>query len=140
MKNEYSIGIIPIKKTVQGLKFLLVQHNQGHWGFPKGHPEKGETARETAKREFEEETGITTYNIQRSPAFVESYINPKQERMKTVLYFIAYVDETDLVIQEEEIQGYGWFKVKSVRAQISFDESRNMFDDILEYLEQTQQL
>ena len=31
---------------------------QGHWDFPKGHVDKGETEIETATRELEEETGI----------------------------------------------------------------------------------
>ena len=37
--------------------FLLIQHQAGHWAFPKGHANPGESPAETARREFAEETG-----------------------------------------------------------------------------------
>ena len=38
---------------------LLLQYPQGHWSFPKGHIEEGETNHHaTASRELAEETGI----------------------------------------------------------------------------------
>ncbi|MBD3304395.1 NUDIX domain-containing protein, partial [Candidatus Woesearchaeota archaeon] len=40
-------------------KYLLVKHKEGgHWDFPKGHAEEGETEEETALREIYEETGL----------------------------------------------------------------------------------
>ncbi|MFR2841802.1 MAG: NUDIX domain-containing protein [Acutalibacteraceae bacterium] len=35
---------------------LIKNKRSAHWGFPKGHMEKGETREETAKREIGEET------------------------------------------------------------------------------------
>ena len=44
--------------------FLLLQYPQGHWSFPKGHVEKGDTDHHsTASRELTEETGITDITI-----------------------------------------------------------------------------
>jgi predicted NUDIX family NTP pyrophosphohydrolase len=37
---------------------FFVKKDEGYWGIPKGLVEKGEDLFETAKREFEEETGI----------------------------------------------------------------------------------
>ena len=46
---------------------LLLQHSdkkkQGHWDFPKGHVEDGETELQTALRELAEETGITDVEV-----------------------------------------------------------------------------
>lgn len=54
MKYEKSCGAIVIEDG----KVLLVKHNAGHWDFPKGHVEEGETEFETAIREVKEETNI----------------------------------------------------------------------------------
>ena len=52
--NEKSCGCIIIDKD----RVLLVKHNAGHWDFPKGHMEDGETEIETAIREVKEETNL----------------------------------------------------------------------------------
>lgn len=52
---------------VNGLKVFLVHpggpffinKDDGYWGIPKGLPDAGEDLEYTAKREFEEETGLT---------------------------------------------------------------------------------
>jgi 8-oxo-dGTP pyrophosphatase MutT (NUDIX family) len=43
-----------------GISILLVSSKKepGHWIFPKGHVERGETAAEAALRETEEEAGV----------------------------------------------------------------------------------
>src|SRR3989338_2610417 len=44
-------------------KYLLLRHSAGHWDFPKGHVEHGETDETTTRREIEEETGIKDVKI-----------------------------------------------------------------------------
>jgi|GEM_PF-1126425 len=45
-KTDFCCGIVPIHTPGSGhlrysadTRFLLIKHNAGHWGFPKGHPE-----------------------------------------------------------------------------------------------------
>ena len=59
MLHEKSCGAIVYRKYHGNLEILLIKHvNSGHWSFPKGHVEAGETEVETALREIKEETGI----------------------------------------------------------------------------------
>ena len=50
-------------------KVLLLRHSStssrggGHWDFPKGHIDEGESEIQTALRELEEETGIAHTNV-----------------------------------------------------------------------------
>lgn len=46
---------------------LLMIRSRGHWDLPKGHVESGETCREAALREVEEETGIVGEIVGQSP-------------------------------------------------------------------------
>ena len=61
MVFERSAGGLVLKKDGGKIKILMVQvknlQNQIVWTFPKGHIERGETARQAALREVEEETG-----------------------------------------------------------------------------------
>ena len=45
----------------------------GHWGFPKGHQDAGESEKETAIRELKEETGIDAVNLLEDKTFTEHY-------------------------------------------------------------------
>ena len=59
MNFEKSCGAIIYRIKDDNLEFLTISHrSDGHWGFPKGHVEKGESEEETAIREIYEETGL----------------------------------------------------------------------------------
>ncbi len=56
MKESKTAGGIVLNKD--GV-ILVVNQNYNSWSFPKGHIEEGEEVLAAAKREIEEETGIT---------------------------------------------------------------------------------
>ncbi len=58
MEIERSCGAIVFREIEGETRVLLVQHKPGHWSFPKGHKEQGESDHETAIREVYEETGV----------------------------------------------------------------------------------
>ena len=63
MPKEKSAGAI-IYRMENGVPyFLLLHYFSGHWEFPKGHIEQGETEEETVERETFEETGINDLKI-----------------------------------------------------------------------------
>ena len=114
MKDE-AFGIVPIFSTESEPLFLLIQHQAGHWAFPKGHADPGESALETAKRELEEETGIRNYEVLEEPSFVEhysfvqegtpsfvkhySFAKEGESIEKTVTYFLAFVNSMEVQLQ-----------------------------------------
>ena len=53
MNFEKSCGAIVYRKFHGNTELLLIKHaNGGHWSFPKGHVEAGETELQTAEREI----------------------------------------------------------------------------------------
>ena len=59
MPIEKSAGAIIFRKEGKKIFYLLIKYGWGHWEFPRGLIEKGESLEETALREIEEETGIS---------------------------------------------------------------------------------
>ncbi|MGH7156779.1 MAG: NUDIX domain-containing protein, partial [Candidatus Saccharimonadales bacterium] len=51
-------GIVFRKNKAGGLEILLIADSKNRWTIPKGHIEEGETPRQTAEREIQEETGL----------------------------------------------------------------------------------
>ena len=88
MLHEKSCGAIVYRKYHGNTEILLIKHiNSGHWSFPKGHVEKGETEVETARREIMEETSI---DVIIDPTFRETVTySPKKDTVKVVVYFLA---------------------------------------------------
>ena len=59
MKYEKSCGALTFRGADGKRSVLVIRHRHGgHWAFPKGHVEPGETELETAARETREETGV----------------------------------------------------------------------------------
>ncbi|HEV2917010.1 MAG TPA: NUDIX domain-containing protein [Candidatus Babeliales bacterium] len=70
MKQVYAAGIIVYRVTEMGNVYLLIRYSHaGHWDFPKGKIEEGETDQQAASRELYEETGIA--DVQLDATFFE---------------------------------------------------------------------
>ncbi|MBR3152983.1 MAG: NUDIX domain-containing protein [Clostridia bacterium] len=128
MKYEKSCGCIVIDNG----KVLLVHHNSGHWGFPKGHVEGDETEFETAIREVKEETNIDV-EINSNTRYTIIY-NPEDGIEKEVVYFIASKNSDNLKNQESEVQEVEWVKLEEAVDRITYENSkdimRRVIDDI----------
>ena len=103
MKREKSCGVLVLRQQEDELYVVLLRHRfGGHWSFPKGHVEAGESERQTALREVREETGLT--GIKLMDGFRESVeYSPKPGVKKQVVYFLGTTEQEKLIRQEEEI-------------------------------------
>lgn len=57
-RQERSAGGVVVRLDDGRPLFLLIRDGYGHWGFPKGHLERGERAATAALREVMEESGV----------------------------------------------------------------------------------
>lgn len=135
VKDE-SFGIIPILRQGDRYLFLLIQHQAGHWGFPKGHAIAGESPLEAACRELHEETGISDYTLLEEIGFQEHYTFTKKDKTfaKTVTYFPALVESEMVQCQEEEIKSYTWADQETAIALITYEPSKQILLDVDRYL------
>jgi 8-oxo-dGTP pyrophosphatase MutT (NUDIX family) len=134
--QDAAFGIVPVFHEGNDYQFLLIQHHAGHWGFPKGHADPGESPVQAACREFTEETGIADYQLLSDTSFAERYFFKQNGQLvrKTVTYFTALAHSTIVQCQAAEIQSYAWLDFEAAIARLSFENSKQILRDVYQYL------
>ncbi len=109
-KNQVRVGLGVF--VIKNGQFLLLQrkgaHGEGTWSVPGGHIEFGETFEDTAKREVEEETGITINNI-RFAAVTNDYFKDEVKHYVTVWVLSDWAAGKVQNKEPEKCTGYGWY-------------------------------
>ena len=121
--EDFSFGVIPFREVDGQWQALMVQLHAGHWGFPKGHGEPGESGQESATRELREETGLDVVSwIPLSP-FQENYSFTHKgfKVSKCVTYYPAFVSG-DVLAQADEVKAIRWVPVENLEKQATFEE------------------
>ena len=136
MNYEKSCGAVIFRREANKLLYLIILNRKGnsigHWGFPKGHVEKGETFEQTAIREVLEETGI---HIQILPQFASKSEYTIQGRVeKSVTIFLAKTKDTQTIIQREEIEDYIWLSYEKALDTLRFINDRNILQSAHDFL------
>jgi len=156
MVHELSVGLVlvhyqesvqkPIRESLQeplldaGSRVLLLEHPQGHWYFPKGHVEPGETERKTAARELAEETSLDPARLRWVPGFrhrVDYSYRPGKGilRDKTVHYLAARTDEEkELVRLSPEHVAWEWLTFDEAIERLTFDTSKGVMSAFIDHL------
>lgn len=133
MNQEKSCGAVVYSKGGGTLRFLLIRHvNGGHWSFPKGHVEAGESETQTALREIREETGLDAV-LDTGFRRITSY-SPAEGIWKNVVYFIAKAETGRLNTQKEEILDAGWYPYKEAKKKITYPNDVSLFEEAAAYL------
>lgn len=127
MPKETSSGIVVFINKEGKRHYLLLHYQPGHWDFPKGHIEKGETEQDTALRETKEETGID--NLKIIPGFrqeIKYYFRAQGRTIfKTVSFYLAE-SQTDKVTLSGEHIGYKWLAFEEALKQLSFKNAKEI--------------
>lgn len=130
---ERSCGAVVYRFINGELRFLLIKNKRSaNWGFPKGHVERGETNEQTAAREVLEETGI---HIKILPKFFyksEYTIQGKVE--KSVIIYLAKTDDSQTIIQKEEIEDYLWLNFEKANNILRFANDKTILKNARDYL------
>jgi len=130
MKKETSYGVIPIYyQNGSSLRYLLVRQSQGHWSFPKGHPEHNESPLSCARREMEEETNIHNVRIQNTPSFHMTYTSYSTETEKNVILFLGYVNAVYATPQAGEILEAAWCSYDEARTRLEYENAKHVLDE-----------
>lgn len=126
MIAEKSAGIVTCFLGDGKPKYLLLHHEGGHWSFPKGHIEPGESEEQAALRELAEETGI--HHIFLLNGFHEEikyyHTKNKDTIYKTVVFFLAEAPTKEVYISHEHI-GFRWLPFEMAIKAVTFQNDKD---------------
>lgn len=124
------MGVIVFYQFPRSVKYLIIKHRKGHWSFPKGHADLGETKLETALRELKEETGVTKINLLKKRVLLKEAYKFTDRKgvkiLKKVNYFIAETKSKKVKIDYKEVTNFRWATVKAGMEKITFEESKSI--------------
>lgn len=111
-------------KDKKDIEILLIQDSKERWTIPKGHIEPGETAKMTARREIEEETGLRNVSILTWLGKIHFKYRraDKLVLMTTQIYLIQALDEHEMPIGEKWMKGIKWFSFTEALEAIEYED------------------
>lgn len=116
-------------------EFLLLHYEAGHWDFPKGNRERGETKLETAVRETEEETGLTELEFTDFEESINYFYKREGKTIyKTVTYFLAK-SKTKKVKISWEHTGFEWLPYEKALDNLTYQNAKRVLQAAKVYLE-----
>ena len=105
------------------LKVLLIKRAlepfQGCWALPGGFVEMDENLEQGARRELEEETGVTGVYLEQLYTFGQPDRDPR-ERVITVAYYALIPSDKIELRAATDAEGVGWFGIEEV-PNLAFD-------------------
>lgn len=94
MDLKRAFGVVIVRQEA-GVWLYLLLRAYDYWDFPKGKPEAGEEPLATAKREVEEESGVTKLDFRWGEVFTET---EPYKAGKVARYYLAETKEKDVVL------------------------------------------
>ncbi|MFD4400816.1 NUDIX domain-containing protein [Kitasatospora sp. NPDC058478] len=112
---------------------LLIQRadepHKGHWALPGGYVDQGETSRQAAARELEEETAIVA--MPEELVQVGAYDDPDRDprdRVVTVAYLLEVASGV-VAVAGDDAANVGWFRLDNL-PPLAFDHGQILTDAV----------
>jgi len=140
MLREVSAGAV-LFYLGDEIEYLLLHYEAGHWDFPKGAIEPGESELDTVRREVWEETGISDIEIVKGFKKRIHYFYRKSQQLvkKTVIFYLARAFTKEVTLSYEHV-GYIWLGYEKALRRLTFKTAKNTLREAHEFLIQNNQL
>lgn len=130
MKLERSAGVLLFHVADDSVRRFLLLDYGSHWDYPKGHVEAGEDDITAARRELQEETGITQAEFVPDFAREITYVfrgRRGQLIKKTVVFFLASTAITDVILSDEHV-GFTWVTPDEALKKLTYTNARAVLE------------
>lgn len=133
MTYEKSCGAVVFTREEGEIKYVLAQMLGGHYDFPKGHMEAGETEEETALREVFEEVHLKPSLISGFRCVME-YDIPTIDVHKQVVLFLGEYRNQKIIYQTEELRNALLLTYDKAMDQLTHENSKRILRQAHEFL------
>lgn len=133
-------GAIIYRRENSDILFALVHDVFGYWTLSKGRLEFGEDVSSGARREVQEELGLSKLKIEKDLGTNDyiAYDPEKGQIRKSVTYFLASTSEKELQLGKSGgLDDAKWFKMEEVANLKIYDDLRPMINQAIEWLSTT---
>lgn len=111
-------------KDSKVVEILLIADSKGRWTIPKGHIEEGETPRQTAEREIQEETGLKDMKM----LDWLGKINFRYRRINTLvlmtteIFLVQALGDTNKIVPQEWMKDIKWMPASEALEKIEYED------------------
>ena len=146
--REKAAGAIIFRQLFEGREFLVIRSSRekcevaphtyvaDFWEFPKGRIEHGERGEDAARREVEEETGLS--EVEFMPDFNEKLMYTIYREgnavEKEVVMYLGRAESNEVLLSREH-RAYEWLSYDDARRRVSVEEMRRALVRAGEYLD-----
>lgn len=130
-QRETSAGGVVFRREDAGggaTRYLLIRDSYKNWGFPKGHLKSGEPPADAARREVEEETGLTDLVLHGPIRVIDWYFRFKGKTIHKYCHFFLFESRSGEPTPqlEEGISACTWHAIDDAVSTISYDNARGV--------------
>lgn len=122
--RETTAGGVVFRRDKDGkVEILLAQDAKDRWTIPKGHIEPGETPRQTAEREIQEETGLKEMDILNHLGKTQFRYRRQNSLvlMAMHVFLVRAKGDTNKLVKEEWMNGLKWFPFNEALDKIEYE-------------------
>ena len=135
MKFWFSAGIVVYYQRKEKIEYLLLHYESGHWDFPKGKIEKGESKQDAAIRELKEETGLSVKIQEDFEHTFEYFFKDKSgELYKKKVYFFVGKSKTKKIKLSFEHIGFKWLEYEAAKQQLTYKNAKKLLQKVNKFV------